>query len=317
MTTRSRRPRQTPEQRAAKVAELTDKLAGAIAELTSDEQWQAMLATAARFHRYSFRNVMLLLAQAEERGTTIRRVAGLHTWGELGRRVRKGERGYQILAPLPRRLSEDEATQIGPAAYDGDGRPKRVMRGAKIVYVFDIDQTDGDELPEPPAPGALTGDDPAGLFERLAALVTGEGYVIERHPEPGEAQGWTDYAAKIVSVRPDVDDAQAAYVLAHELGHIRARHDERTVPRAQRETEADSIAYVVTTACGLDSVTAAAPYVAGWSGGDTEVITAAAEIVHAEATRILTELTEPAEHDDGPPPAADEGNEGDYRAEAS
>ena len=82
MTTRTRRPRQTPEQRAAKVAELTDKLNTAIAELTSDEQWTAMLATAARFHRYSFRNVMLLLAQAEERGTTIRRVAGLHTWGE-------------------------------------------------------------------------------------------------------------------------------------------------------------------------------------------------------------------------------------------
>ena len=313
MTTRTRRPRQTPEQRAAKVAELTDKLNTAIAELTSDEQWTAMLATAARFHRYSFRNVMLLLAQAGERGTTIRRVAGLHTWGELGRRVRQGQKGYQILAPLPRRLTEDEATQIGPEAYDGAGQPKRVMRGCKIVHVFDIDQTDGAELPEPPAPDALTGGDPTGLFERLAALVTAEGYTIERHPERGDTQGWTDYAAGTVSIRPDVDDAHAAYVLAHELGHIRARHNERAVSRAQRETEADSIAYVITTAHGLDSVTAAAPYVAGWSGGDIEVITTAAEVVHAEATRILTEL---AEHSDSATSPGKENHDTDTAAVA-
>ncbi|MDN5920336.1 MAG: ssDNA-binding domain-containing protein [Pseudonocardia sp.] len=289
-TARSARPRQTPEQRAAKVAELTDKLNGAIAELTGDEQWTAMLRTAARFHRYSFRNTMLLLLQAEEREVTITRVAGLRTWGDVGRRVRKGEKGYKILAPLPRKLGDEEAAKIGPAGYDGDGQPKKVVRGCKIVHVFDIGQTDGEDLPEPAEPDALTGDDSAGLFERLAALVAAEGYTIERNTEDGETQGWTNYTTGVVSVRPDVDDAQAAYILAHELGHIRARHDERTISRAQRETEADSIAYVVTTAHGLDSVKFSAPYVAGWSGGDTDVITAAAEIVHREATHILAEL---------------------------
>ncbi|RZT75524.1 peptidase M48-like protein [Pseudonocardia sediminis] len=292
MTTRTRntRPRQTPEQRAARVAELTDKLNGAIAELTEGEQWTAMLRTAARFHRYSFRNTMLLLLQAEEREATISRVAGLHTWRAVGRRVRKGEKGYQILAPLRRKLGDEEAAKIGPEAYTGDGQPKKVVRGCKIVHVFDVEQTEGDELPDLPTPDALTGGDPAGLFDRLADLVSAEGYTIERNPEDGDTQGWTNYATAVVSVRPDVDDAQAAYVLAHELGHIRARHDERAISRAQRETEADSIAYVITAAHGLDSVTTSAPYVAGWSEGDTEVIAAAAEIVHREATRILAEL---------------------------
>lgn len=41
----------TPEQRAAEIAEVTDRLNGAVAELTSSEAWTAMLRTAARFQR--------------------------------------------------------------------------------------------------------------------------------------------------------------------------------------------------------------------------------------------------------------------------
>lgn len=305
MAVRTRRPRKSPDQVAAEVAALVDKLNAGVAELTTSDQWTAMLRVAAHFWSYSFRNMMLLHLQAEERETTITRVGGVRTWNALGRRVRKGESGYQILAPMWRRLSEDEAAAIGPAAYDAQGRPQKVIRGYKIEYVFDVAQTEGDELPVSLAPDTLTGGDPAGLFDRLGELVTAEGYRIERHPEAGTSQGWTNYAERTVSVRPDVDPAQAAYVLAHELGHIRARHDEREISRPQRETEADSIAYVVCTALGLDSDISSVPYVAGWSDGDPEVIAAAADIVRREASRILSEL-QPADDDQTPQASADD-----------
>src|SRR5688572_15977063 len=88
----------------------------------------------ARFHSYSFGNVMMILAQKPD----AKRVAGLRTWNQLGRFVRKGEKGIGIFAPM--RFKADENPKTGET--DGD----RI--GFRVVHVFDISQTDGEPLPE-------------------------------------------------------------------------------------------------------------------------------------------------------------------------
>jgi N-terminal domain of anti-restriction factor ArdC len=289
-----RPPPLSAEERAARVEALMQRLTTAVGELTEGEAWTAMLSVSARLHRYSFRNVMLLHAQAAERGMTLTTVAGFTTWKSLGRSVRKGERGLAVLAPITRRTGEDRAD---PA--DGAAGGERVIRGVRVAHVFDLSQTDGAPLPEPPRPQWLSGNDTVGLWDALVALVTAEGYQLQRRPEIG-----THYGDRVVSVRPDIGGAHATAVLAHELGHIRAGHGDRDIPRAQRETEAESIAYVVMTASGLDSAVSAVPYVAGWSGGDQAVITAAAETVHRAASRILTDLAHLADDADSPPAVA-------------
>jgi len=55
MTTATR-SRKTDEERKAEVEALTEQLHAAIGELTSSEAWVRMLAVAAKFHRYSWRN---------------------------------------------------------------------------------------------------------------------------------------------------------------------------------------------------------------------------------------------------------------------
>lgn len=81
------------EERSAQVEALAQQLNEAVSRITTDEAWTAMLQTAARFHRHSFRNVVLLWAQAEARGMTLSQVAGFRTWMTLGRHLRRGERG--------------------------------------------------------------------------------------------------------------------------------------------------------------------------------------------------------------------------------
>src|SRR5436190_16389333 len=54
------------------------------------------LAAMGRFHRYSWGNVLLINSQRPEAS----RVAGFHTWHDLGRWVKKGEKGIMILAPM-------------------------------------------------------------------------------------------------------------------------------------------------------------------------------------------------------------------------
>jgi hypothetical protein len=91
--------------------------------------------------------------------------------------------------------------------------------------------------------------------------------------------------------------AESLRVLAHEYaGHIRADHEGRTVSREQRETEADSIAYLVLKALGFDISSSTVDYLAGWLPNDAElraeVIRSAAETVRNTAVAVLAEIEE-------------------------
>lgn len=76
--------------------ELLQRLAEGVETLTTSEQWLRHLDVQSRFHRYSFGNVLLIALQSPE----ATRVAGLRRWLELGRHVRRGQKGIAILAPV-------------------------------------------------------------------------------------------------------------------------------------------------------------------------------------------------------------------------
>ena len=272
-----------------------DRLTAAVAALVDGDAWRSMLRVAARFPRYSTNNVLLITAQHPDATT----VAGLRTWNSMGRRVRKGEKGIAILAPCTYRPHAQPATERQPAAETSDvaepDTERRMLRGFRVAYVFDITQTDGDPLPEL-APGPLTGDAPAQLWQRLADAVEADGFRIERGP-CGGAYGHTRFTDRVVRVRDDVSPAQATKTLAHELGHIRAEHDTRyadtyhgdTHCRGIAEVEAESIAYIVAAAAGLDTTDYTVPYVAHWSAGDTSILRDTTVRVITTARGILTD----------------------------
>jgi hypothetical protein len=61
-----------------------------------------------RFRRYSWNNVLLIASQRPNAS----HVAGFHAWHDLGRNVKKGEKGIMILAPVTRK--KDQAPGKGP-----------------------------------------------------------------------------------------------------------------------------------------------------------------------------------------------------------
>jgi hypothetical protein len=259
---------------------LHEQLSATVESLVTGEDWQAMLAVAARFHRYSASNVILILAQRPD----ATRVAGYRRWQSLGRQVRKGERGIAILAPCVYRrrpLDEEEAAQRPALAT--------VLRGFTVVHVFDLSQTDGEALPDV-APQLLSGGDAAGLWDGLAAQVTVAGFRIERGDCAG-ANGRTDYGTRSVRVRDDVAPAQAAKTLAHEVAHVLLHDDGRASKgRDVAEVEAESVAYVVCQAAGLDTTDYSLPYVAHWSAGEGSLVRSTAERVIATARHVLEGL---------------------------
>jgi len=276
-----------------KLTALHEQISDGVAALVESQGWRAMLDTAAKFHTYSLGNLLLIGGQAPQ----ATRVAGYRSWQSLGRQVRKGERGIAILAPCTYRPKTSSSTtdstreqpqdeRGGPAAPAASGKQ---LRGFRVVHVFDITATEGDPLPEV-TPVLLTGQAPAGLWEDLAGQVAGYGYALERGDCAG-ANGYTDPRRRVVRIRGDVDEAQAMKTLAHELGHLECGHvaDLPTylTCRGRCEVEAESIAYVVAAAHGLDASGYTFAYLAGWAGGDLTHVRQAAETVTRAARTIL------------------------------
>jgi len=156
-----------------KLAEVHDRLVAAIEDLVSGEDWRAFLEASQRLHTYSASNVLLIITQFP--GAT--RVGGYRTWKGLGYQVRRGEKGIAVLAPIVtrrRRLDDHEEDD-----HEDNNQPEvvRILRGFRVVHVFDISQCDGPPWPEV-APTLLTGDAPSTLWDGLAAQVQAAGFTL-------------------------------------------------------------------------------------------------------------------------------------------
>jgi hypothetical protein len=270
----------TTTTRTDRLEELHHRLTRQTMALISGDDWRAMLEIAGRFHRYSAHNIFLIQAQFP----TATRVAGYRRWASLGRQVRSGETGIAILAPCVSRIRPgDDTTDEDPL------EPKRMLRGFRVVYVFDESQTDGAALPDLRA-HLFVGGDTAKLCAGLERLIAGAGFTVRRGYCAG-ANGVTDFSARTVTVRSDVDDLQATKTLCHELAHC-LLHDPRPdpIPRNRAEVEAESVAYVVCQFAGMATTDYSLPYLARWSCGDASLIVATAERALGAARLILDGL---------------------------
>jgi len=228
------------------------------------------LAAIGRFHRYSLRNVMLIASQKP----TATHIAGFQTWRKLGRFVKKGEKGILILAPIVRRKNE--------SAEQNETDESSTAVGFRAAYVFDISQTDGQELPEI---GSVNGD-PREYRERLAKFVTEQGIALEYSDEIAPARG-TSAGGKI-TLLPGQSPAEEFATLAHELAHEMMHRDERrsSTSKRSRETEAEAVAFVICQAIGLETGSASQDYIQLYDG-DSTLLTESLEHIQHTANQIL------------------------------
>lgn len=278
----------SPEERRAEAEALHATIAEQVEELRDSEAWTRFLRFAQAFHRYSLGNLLLILAQRPE----ATHVAGYRTWQKLGRQVRKGERGIRIFGGR-------DVTETVEDDKTGEEKEQRRTRFFP-VSVFDMGQTDPVD-PEADDPSTLaqrlTGDDPLGIFEAVADYLTAQGWTVERETIAGTTNGYTttDGTRRVV-VDADLSPAQAAKTALHEAAHVILHTDddpaEHVEHRGVKETEAESVAYVVAGILGLDTTAYSIGYVAGWSRCDVDTIKDTAARVLRAAHRLADALTE-------------------------
>jgi hypothetical protein len=194
--------------------------------------------------------------------------------------------------PTEKRDRDEQRRQQLAAAHEQLRHGVARLIEGEQWQVFDISQTDGQPLPDL-TPGFLDGDVPTRLWHALVTQVTDQGFVLLRDDAqtPG-ANGEMNRGAATVRVRPALTQAQASKTLAHELAHIVLGHGtpECTDPRSRCEVEAESVAYVVMTAAGLDTSTYSFPYIAGWADGDLDVLAQTADQVIRAARQVIEHL---------------------------
>src|SRR4051794_41433556 len=113
-----------------RLAAVHAQLLCAVDALLDGPTWRRMLEVAARFHRYSPNNVLLIGVQRPD----ATRVAGYQTWREVGRQVRKGEAGAAILAPGVSPPRGDPGG--GGAAAGPGGEASRGLRRLRVTHAF-------------------------------------------------------------------------------------------------------------------------------------------------------------------------------------
>lgn len=284
-----------------RLSELTDRLENGIKELYASGRYAEYLAAMSKFHQYSFGNALLILFQCP----TATHVAGYNTWKQLGRQVKRGETGIQILAPCGFRATrEQEKTdpQTGQPLYDPDGNPltEKVQMSPnrfKIAYVFDLSQTDGQELPNIGV-SELSGEvtNFASVYERLTALSP---LPVEMAQVPGTAKGYTSFTEQRIVIRPGMSEVQTIKTLVHEIAHAKLHDPAQITPeerkrRREKEVEAESVAYVVCQHFGIETSDYSFGYVAGWSKGkELTELKASLDRIHSTAGEIIHAIQPP------------------------
>jgi antirestriction protein ArdC len=257
-----------------KTKEATDYLVQSL-EAGHSEVLTEYLGAMGKFHTYSFGNIMLIARQKP----SATNVAGVRTWNSLGRFVRRGEKGILILAPLVgRKLRPAEETTGG-----GDEKTTQAqLYGFRAVYVFDISQTEGKDLP------ALTEvqGNVSGYRERLVKFVEAQSIELCYSDQIGPAKGLS-HGGKI-TLLSGMQPAEEFSTLVHEIGHEMLHRGERRTltTKSVRETEAEAVAFVVCQAIGLETGSSASDYIQIWDG-DANLLRESLEAVQQTAAVIL------------------------------
>ncbi len=264
-----------------KQEQVLEKVDAALSELEAalangkSEQLVTYLKFMGQFHQYSFGNVILIWSQFPEASF----VAGYRKWQQLGRQVRKGEKGIRILAPL---IGKAKAKEDQPTPNEGE----KAVYGYRSVPVFDVSQTDGDELP---GLGGYEGE-PVKQLAALETFTDSKGIKLIWDAPDGGALGVS--IGGTILVDPSLETAERFATLVHEVAHeLLHRTDRRKeTTKSLRETEAEAVAFAVCSGVGVESDGHAADYIQ-LHQGDVEKLKASLDLIRNAASEILSALS--------------------------
>ena len=291
-----------------RIKEITAGIEQGIKELFESDRYRQYLSTMSRFHKYSLNNVMLIHSQRPD--ATL--VAGFNKWkNQFGRHVKKGERGIQILAPVPFKKKVDEV-KLDPHTkapmLDKDGNLVKEEKEVsvpmfKVVSVFDVSQTDGKPLPV--LAHSLSGDVQQYEVFMEALRRTSPVPIVIAHTDR-DVDGFFDLTAQQITIQDGMSQVQTICAGVHEIAHSKLHNYDKMTELADdgvtvlapeekdrhtEEVEAESISYAVCQYFGIETADNSFGYIASWSQGkELKELRASLETINRTSSELISSI---------------------------
>lgn len=294
------------EKRNDELKGIMDTLEKGVQDVFASDDYKKLLTVMSKMPHYSVNNQILIMLQNPQ-ASLCNSFTG---WKKQNRFVKAGEKGLRILAPAFYQMEreQDKLDANGKVIRDKGGEPVKetvtiTVNAFKLVSTFDISQTDGEPLPQ------LGVAELVGNIEGYGTLMQA---IKDASPVPigfefieSGAKGYYHIEDHRIAIQDGMSEVQTVKTALHEIVHAKyhsieameASGDKKS--QAQKECEAESIAFVCASHYGLNTSDYSFGYVAGWSSGKEEpelkaslqtVKDGASEIINAIDKRIM-ELT--------------------------
>ncbi len=265
-----------------KTKELFDKIVNGVNNIISSGEFERFLKFSKNFHQYSFNNIVLIYSQMKE----ATQVAGFKKWQSMGRKLKKGVHGIQIIYPIKRKYTKIIEGQ--DTLLDENKKEQEIeYLTYRYTYVYDISQTVGKPLPL--ENNSLNSDNKKEFYDFLKAFSP---YKIEEEDIFGTAKGyWIEKEQKIIIKKSLFIDDKVS-VLLHELTHAFYDDFDYKEDRNLSETFVESVAYIVADYFDLDTSLCSFEYIASWVGEDTKIILELGDKIQKCANSFIKKLEE-------------------------
>ena len=264
-----------PAQKKTQTQQIIEQLEQGVSEVFESDQYKQYLSVMSKFHSYSYNNILLIAMQCP--GATM--VAGYESWQRLFKRhVSKGEKAIKILAPCPHKkviLQDvtDPVTHQPIRDAQGEVIKEKVqitIPAFRPVSVFDVSQTEGEPLPEMATVQELIGE--VDGFDALQEIVESMAPCAIYHRDiEGTAKGYFSPKENEIVIKNGLAQQQEIKTMIHEIAHSLLHNSEKIkdkkISRNDMEVQAESVAYTVCSAIGIDTSDYSFGYIAGWSQG--------------------------------------------------
>ena len=211
--------------------ELSDMLLNGMLQTLKSDNFNRYLKFVSHFPGYSIRNTILILSQCEN----ATRVTDYDKWKELGRYVKRGEKGIAIFIPSKVKIKKNDIEQT--------------LIKFHIRYVYDISQTNGESLPEI-CNKKLDGniDNFEMMFNAIKKISP---YKIVFEQFDDKAKGSCDYKNKKIAIRMGLNDNQIIKTLIRKFSNCVIYGEEKN--KELQKIEAESTAFIVSNFFGIDT----------------------------------------------------------------
>lgn len=264
---------------------LTAHMKAGVKEYLNSDTYKNYLDAVSKFHRYSSKNIRLLLSQNQN----ISMVASYKDWKEkFERQVSKGAKSLKVYVPKIQKLKDDG----GKVKLDPNGK-EMTRTYFQLGSVFDVSQTTGKEIPKPVY--QLEGEvkNYSNIYAALTKTTKAE---IGFTDISTGAHGFYQPDSDIIRIQKGMKQEQTIKTVIHEIAHsnlhnleARKKHE---YTKEEKELQAESVAYVVSNHLGIDTSSYSFGYLANWSSdiNTLDHLESSMAIIRDEAAKIISRL---------------------------